>query len=29
MNEHEVMKYILDSVPYPIVFVDCGHVISI
>lgn len=27
MTESNMMKYILDSIPYPIVFVDCGHTI--
>ena len=27
MENPEIMKYILDSIPYPIVFVDCDHII--
>ena len=27
MDENRIMSLILDAYPYPIVFVDCGHVI--
>lgn len=27
MEEVKMMSYILDSIPYPILFVDCGHII--
>ncbi len=27
MDKQMIMQYILDSIPYPIVFVDCAHVI--
>ncbi len=27
MNNEQMMSYILDSYPYPIVFVDCEHII--
>lgn len=27
MEREQMLSYILDAYPYPIVFVDCGHVI--
>jgi DUF438 domain-containing protein len=27
MNENEIQKYILDSLPYPIIYVDTDHII--
>lgn len=27
MEKERIMSYILDSIPYPIVFVDCEHII--
>jgi DUF438 domain-containing protein len=28
MEQEEMLSYILDSYPYPIVFVDCDHIIQ-
>lgn len=27
MENEKIKSYILDSIPYPIVFMDCGHII--
>lgn len=27
MEKEKIMSYILDSIPYPILFVDCDHII--